>query len=106
MSPGGVLQSLPLIAAEIWIANLLCLTPPMIGSLSPASGQARSPRNGPAVILKQSAISESACSLRTFSIAARAGFLGMRMFRDNPDVLVVNPRMDLRATTGTMPSQG
>lgn len=53
---------------------------------------------GPTAILRRYAVGEVLDLYRLLSIAAHAGFLGMRMFRDNPDLLDVNPREDLRAT--------
>ncbi len=53
---------------------------------------------GPTVIIKTYAIDEVLKLYRILSMAAHASFLGMRMFRDNPDLLDVNPRKDLRAT--------
>lgn len=52
---------------------------------------------GPTVIVRRYAISEVLDLYRLLSTAAHAGFLGMRMFRDDPDLLDVNPRQDARA---------
>jgi hypothetical protein len=53
---------------------------------------------GPTVIIRRYAISEVLDLYGLLSIAAHAGFLGMRIFRDDPDLLDVNPRQDARAT--------
>lgn len=52
---------------------------------------------GPTVIIRRYAISEVLDLYRLLSIATHAGFLGMRIFRDDPDLLDVNPRQDARA---------
>ena len=53
---------------------------------------------GPTAIIKEYAIAEVLDLYRMLSMAAHGGFLGMRVFRDDPDLLDVNPRKDLRAT--------
>jgi hypothetical protein len=51
----------------------------------------------PTAVLERLATPDLVDAYRTFSAVAHGGFLGMRLFRDNPDLRTINPQLPVQA---------